>query len=49
MNKQELARHIDASHPQHIWPKVKDGLARWTKEELEGLHRELHDHVMVKK
>lgn len=41
MTKQQLVQHIDREHPEHIWPKAKDGLGKWSKEELERLHAEL--------
>ncbi len=43
MTKHDLACHIDARHPEHVWPKVKDGLGKWTKAELEHTHAELHE------
>jgi len=42
MTKYELAQHIDAAHPEHIWPKLKDGLGKWRKDELEHTHADLH-------
>lgn len=42
MNKQELVAHIDRDHPEHIFPKAKDGLGKWRKDELESVHAELH-------
>jgi hypothetical protein len=41
LTKSELARHIAADHPEHIYPGY-DGLKKWTRDELERTHVECH-------
>ena len=41
--KAELVDHIDRDHPEHVYPKKKDGLGKWRKDELESAHAELHN------